>query len=235
MRSNSYTLTFISAVTVVLGIFLSLAAESLREKHEINVQLDMKKNILTALAFEQNPNRPWTSIEVENLFKKSVRDNKIDKNGNLVKKSSEKSKSKSEQKGFTLYEKIINGKVEGYAIPISGKGLWSTLYGYLAIEPDGRSVKGITFYAHKETPGLGGEVEKPWFKNNFIGKQFVDEAGNLTGIQVVKGKVAVDDPKKNHKVDGISGATMTCKGLNEFLKKDLEKYEPFFKQIRAGV
>ncbi len=235
MRSNSYTLTFISAVTVVLGFFLSLAAESLREKQEINVQLDMKKNILTALAFEQNPRQPWTSLDIENLFKKSVRYNQIDKNGNLIKNSSETSKSESEQEGFTLYEKIINGKVEGYAIPISGKGLWSTLYGYLAIEPDGRSVKGITFYAHKETPGLGGEVEKPWFKNNFIGKQFADEEGNLTGIQVIKGKVSVDDPKKNHKVDGISGATMTCKGLNKFLKEDLEKYEPFFKQIRAGV
>ncbi|MDP7036302.1 MAG: NADH:ubiquinone reductase (Na(+)-transporting) subunit C [Candidatus Marinimicrobia bacterium] len=235
MRSNSYTLTFISAVTVVLGFLLSLAAESLREKQEINVELDMKKNILTALAFEQNPSQPWTSLDIENLFKKSVRYNQIDKNGNLIKNSSETSKSESEQEGFTLYEKIINGKVEGYAIPISGKGLWSTLYGYLAIEPDGRSVKGITFYAHKETPGLGGEVEKPWFKNNFIGKQFADEEGNLTGIQVIKGKVSVDDPKKNHKVDGISGATMTCKGLNKFLKEDLEKYEPFFKQIRAGV
>jgi Na+-transporting NADH:ubiquinone oxidoreductase subunit C len=235
MRSNSYTLTFISAVTLVLGFLLSLAAESLREKQEINVELDMKKNILTALAFEQNPRQPWTSLDIENLFKKSVRYNQIDKNGNLIKNSSETSKSESEQEGFTLYEKIINGKVEGYAIPISGKGLWSTLYGYLAIEPDGRSVKGITFYAHKETPGLGGEVEKPWFKNNFIGKQFADEEGNLTGIQVIKGKVSVDDPKKNHKVDGISGATMTCKGLNKFLKEDLEKYEPFFKQIRAGV
>ena len=235
MRSNSYTLTFISAVTLVLGFLLSLAAESLREKQEINVELDMKKNILTALAFEQNPSQPWTSLDIENLFKKSVRYNQIDKNGNLIKNSSETSKSESEQEGFTLYEKIINGKVEGYAIPISGKGLWSTLYGYLAIEPDGRSVKGITFYAHKETPGLGGEVEKPWFKNNFIGKQFADEEGNLTGIQVIKGKVSVDDPKKNHKVDGISGATMTCKGLNKFLKEDLEKYEPFFKQIRAGV
>ena len=121
----------------------------------------------------------------------------------------------------------------GYAIPIAGKGLWSTLFGYFAIEPDGRTVKGITFYKHGETPGLGGEVDKPWFQQNFIGKRFVDENDQLLGIHVIKGKVQSDDQEAYHKVDGISGATMTGKGLEYFLKDDLVKYEPFFKQVRG--
>ena len=113
--------------------------------------------------------------------------------------------------------------------------MWSTLYGYLAVEPDGKTVKGITFYKHKETAGLGGEVEKPWFQNNFVGKQFIDDEGNLISIQVIKGKVSDDDPQSYHKVDGISGATITGRGLNQFLKEDLKKYEPFFKKIRNGL
>ncbi|MBT6865923.1 MAG: NADH:ubiquinone reductase (Na(+)-transporting) subunit C, partial [Candidatus Marinimicrobia bacterium] len=117
--------------------------------------------------------------------------------------------------------------------PIAGKGLWSTLYGYFAVEPDGRTVKGITFYKHGETPGLGGEIEKDWFQKNFIGKQFVNEKNELLGIQIIKGKVQSDDKEAYHKVDGISGATMTGKGLEYFLKDDLSKYEPFFKQIRG--
>ena len=107
--------------------------------------------------------------------------------------------------------------------------MWSTLYGYFAIEPDGMTAKGITFYAHKETPGLGGEVDKSWFQNNFVGKRFIDDKGNLVGIKVVKGKA---DVNSDYEVDGISGATITSKGLETFLVDDLRKYEPFFKKIR---
>ena len=130
---------------------------------------------------------------------------------------------------FPIYVDKKDGSINGYAIPISGKGLWSTLYGYFAIEPDGITAKGITFYAHKETPGLGGEVDKPWFQNNFIGKKFIDENGKLIGIKIVKGKA---DPENAYEVDGISGATITSKGLESFLIDDLKKYEPFFRKIR---
>ena len=116
-------------------------------------------------------------------------------------------------------------------IPISGKGLWSTLYGYFALDLDLETVKGITFYKHGETPGLGAEVEKSWFQNNFIGKRFVDDEGNLVGIRIVKGKA---DPNSQYEVDGISGATITSKGLESFLVDDLKKYEPFFQKIRSG-
>ncbi len=136
-----------------------------------------------------------------------------------------------DKENLPIYVDKKDGIVNGYAIPISGKGLWSTLYGYFAIEPDGVTAKGITFYAHKETPGLGGEVEKPWFQNNFVGKRFIDEDGNLVGIKVIKGKA---DPGSLYEVDGISGATITSKGLESFLVDDLEKYEPFFRKIRSG-
>ena len=97
-----------------------------------------------------------------------------------------------------------NGLITGYAIPIEGKGLWGTMYGYFAIEPDAVTVKGITFYRHKETPGLGGEVDKEWFKNNFIGKRLVDNDGKLVSIEVIKGFVSDKDPEAYRKVDRLS-------------------------------
>jgi Na+-transporting NADH:ubiquinone oxidoreductase subunit C len=113
-------------------------------------------------------------------------------------------------------------------IPISGKGLWSTLFGYFALDSDFNTVKGITFYDHKETPGLGGEVDKGWFQNNFIGKKIKDDKGNLVSVQVVKGKSG----NNIHGVDGISGATITSRGVTDFLLRDLKKYAPYFnKQI----
>ena len=147
--------------------------------------------------------------------------------------------SPSEEKPWTpeivqaIFDDYISSMV--VAIPISGKGLWSTLFGYFAVEPDGMTAKGITFYSHGETPGLGGEVEKSWFRDNFKGKRFINSSGALIGIQAIKGGVDESSVDAYHQVDGISGATMTVKGLNNFLLKDLKNYELFFNQIRNNT
>ena len=109
-------------------------------------------------------------------------------------------------------------------------------YGYFAMKGDGKTVKGITFYAHGETPGLGAECDAPWFQANFVGKKIVTDSGQLTSIGVVKGKVKdiISVGKRDHYVDGISGATVTAKGIERFLKSDLLKYEPFSKRLRRG-
>ena len=213
MHSNSYTIIFMSVITILLGSFLSVAAGTLKEIQELNVEIDSKKNILSCLGYKQTAEKPWTTDEIKKIF-----DNNIEMN--FTKKENR-----------PIYVDRREGAIQGYAIPISGKGLWSTLYGYFAVEPDGVTAKGITFYAHKETPGLGGEVDKSWFKDNFIGKRFVNENGELVGIKVVKGKA---DPNNKYEVDGISGATITSKGVETFLASDLKKYETFFKNIRQG-
>ena len=125
---------------------------------------------------------------------------------------------------------------EAFIIPISGKGLWSTLFGYFALEMDLNTVIGITFYKHGETPGLGGEVEKKWFQNNFVGKKIFDKTGNLVSINVVKGKVndVYFGRDLEHGVDGISGATITSQGVSYFLKRDLLKYDLYFKNNRMN-
>ena len=225
MRSDAYTIVFTTIITVILGLGLSATADSLRERQILNEELDIKKNILSVLGYKQDT--PWTNEEVQSLYDSNINEIRIDEVGLVLDEV-----DKSGNFAYTIYQSSENNEVTGYAIPIAGKGLWGTMYGYFAIEPDAETVKGITFYKHKETPGLGAEVDKDWFKNNFIGKKLTDKNGELVSIEVVKGYVSKTDPEALHKVDGISGATITGTGLTTFLKSDLEKYEPYFARVR---
>jgi len=236
MHSNRYTLIFTTLVTMILAFILSSAYSSLEDITNSNIQADIKKNILSSLGFAPSNKAPWTTENVEQIFKESIVSFVVDKSGNVIPgKLPQDIDPKVDTELYPLYKKIVDGKVDGFAIPISGKGLWGTMYGYFAIEPDGATAKGITFYKHIETPGLGAEVDKPWFQQNFVGKRFIDNDGNLIGIQTIKGKVDESSDEAYHQVDGITGATMTSRGLNEFLLKDLKFYNPYFEQIRKNI
>lgn len=128
------------------------------------------------------------------------------------------------------------GTVTAYVVPIEGYGLWDIIKGYIALKPDLKTVMGISFYEHKETPGLGARITEGWFKENFIGKEILNSQGELVSIKVAKGKVeqVIPEDKQQHWVDGISGSTLTGDGINQFLKQDLAFYEPYFKTIRGG-
>ncbi len=225
MRSDAYTIIFTMIISVILGLGLSATRDSLRERQLLNIELDIKKKILSVLGFEQTGD--WTDKDVQSMYDNNINEIIISSVGEEVKEN-----NASGQDTYKIYQSRDGNRVKGYAIPISGKGLWGTMYGYFAIEPDASTAKGITFYKHKETPGLGAEVDKDWFKNNFIGKKFIDDSGNLVSIEVIKGFVSDKDPNAKHKVDGISGATVTGNGLTTFLKADLQKYEPYFAKIR---
>ena len=234
MHSNRYTIIFTMVITIVLAFFLSMADSSLYDKYQKNVEVDIRKNILTSLGFSPTDDLPWTSENVESIFKSSIVGFVVDNSGSIVEnKLPQDIDTNVDLNLYPIYKRVSNNVTQGYSIPISGKGLWGTMFGYFSIESDGETAKGITFYKHIETPGLGGEVDKPWFQNNFVGKRFVDENGTLIGIQTVKGQVDETSREAYHLVDGISGATMTSKGLNQFLLKDLKFYDPYFSKIRS--
>ena len=235
MRSNTYTLVFTSLITIFFGFLLSVAATSLKPRQDINIEIDMKKNILGALGLKPKISTKWTIEEVQDVYKRNIIGMVLDKNGLKTDKNPKDIDTDKNEDFFPIYIHKTSNEVNGYVIPISGKGLWSTLYGYFAIEPDCETAKGITFYKHGETPGLGGEVEKDWFQNNFKGKKFVDENDIIVGIEVVKGSVDESSNDAYRQVDGISGATITSKGLEVFLKEDLKKYQSYFKMQKEFV
>jgi len=128
-----------------------------------------------------------------------------------------------------------DGEVSRIILPISGYGLWSTLYGFLALEADGNTVSDITFYAHGETPGLGDFIVKPAWRELWHGKRAFDDSGTLE-LRVVKGRVSADDPLADYHVDGVSGATLTGNGVSNMMKYWLgdHGYGPFLQSIQGG-
>ena len=133
-----------------------------------------------------------------------------------------------------VYHLLEKGKLKILVLPIEGKGLWSTLYGYIALDADLNTVRGITFYEHGETPGLGGEVDNPSWKALWPGRTIHGEDGEIA-IRVVKGRAgSVEDAP--HEVDGLSGATLTSNGVTYTLQFWLgeEGFGPFLRQNTRG-
>jgi len=113
-----------------------------------------------------------------------------------------------------IYVLETNGRAEKIILPVHGYGLWSTLYGFLAVDGSGNNVQGLTFYAHQETPGLGGEVDNPSWKALWVGKKIFNANGELA-LNVIKGKAPAGD---DHQVDGLSGATLTSRGVGNLVQ-----------------
>lgn len=233
MRSTSYTFAFAAIVCVVCSLVVSGTATLLRERQEQNVRLDIQKNILRSVGFLQDEKA--SPERVKELYTSSIQEIVVDTEGNVVEGRKPGDLDARKDSGlFAVYIRKDDGEVAAYALPISGKGLWSTIYGYLALKPDCSTVKGITFYKHGETPGLGGEIEAGWFLNNFKDKKILDSQGRLVSIKVFKGKIPKDASPDHtlHCVDGISGATLTGKGVTRLIRAGLERYEPFLKKVR---
>ncbi|MFH1724468.1 MAG: NADH:ubiquinone reductase (Na(+)-transporting) subunit C [Elusimicrobiota bacterium] len=241
MHSTSYTLGFAAAVCVACSLVVSSAATLLRDRQDRNIEVDIQKNILRSVGFLHDPSGKPGPDEIRELYLSRIEALAIDRSGSAVKGKdpadldpSSYLDPKKDPEIIPLYVRKDEGRVAAYAFPVAGPGLWSTVYGYLALEPDGDTVKGVTFYKHGETPGLGAEIEQAWFRENFVGKKVLGAEGELRSVSVVKGKVkdAVDADAAPHYVDGISGATLTGKGVTELLRAGLERYEPFLRKVR---
>jgi len=232
--SKAYTLGFAAAVTMVCSVLLASAATLLKERQETNIKVDIKWNILSVVDLVDS--KDVTPEKIFELYDSNINSFVVDLDGNQVEgKSAEEVDPKADPDLLPVFVNQDGDDVMAYCIPIQGKGLWSTIKGYLALENDLNTVKGITFYSHGETPGLGGEVDKDWFKDGFIGKVILDDSGNLVSIHIVKGKLRGGESDLEHKVDGISGSTLTTKGINNFIKATLERYEPYFTTVRGVV
>ncbi|MBU1910513.1 MAG: NADH:ubiquinone reductase (Na(+)-transporting) subunit C [Verrucomicrobia bacterium] len=239
-KGDAYTLGYAAIICVVCSLLLSTTASLLKPRQDIEVELDRKLNVLKAfgVATEDERGKKMDGAEVDRRFAEHISEIILDgETGQAIPglTGRELSREDLEQKRkLPLYLWKEDGRITRYAFPISGKGLWSTIYGYMALDADLSTIIGVTFYRHGETPGLGGEIATEAFQKQFVGKR-VFKDGRLQRIEVVKGTVADRYPEGNdHAVDGISGATLTGKGLNQFMNRDLEAYEKYFAGIRGG-
>lgn len=236
-HSIGYTILFAGLICALCGAVVSSSAVMLQERQEINKVIDRQKQVLLVLGLIQADGQ-YSNKEINELFTKHIRPVVIDrKTGKIAQDISDPAAfdqaeaaanpatsieaPPNESKVFRLpnnlqvFHQMEGEQVKAIILPIRGYGLWSTLYGFLALEPDTTTVKGITFYEHGETPGLGGEVDNPNWKAKWPGRKVYNEQWEPT-IALAKGQVG--PPKEApHRVDGLSGATLTSNGVTNLL------------------
>ena len=195
MKDSLHTLIFSAALGLVCALLLTGAAELTRDRQEANAEAKKIRNILAVLGVRFE--RGASSQELDAVYKQNVRPRK---RGDLE-----------------MFEYVSGGKVQAVAIPFAGPGLWGPIEGYLSVTPDLKTIIGVTFHKQQETPGLGGEIASPGFRNKFKGKAIEDGSGK-PGIIVRQGGAAGPN-----EVDAISGATMTCKKVEKMLSAVAER------------
>ena len=216
MREDSKTIIFALGICLVCSVLLSGLAAGLKKIQTANREFDVKRNIVKAFGVDIGV---LTKSEIEDKYSTHISKNTIDLDNEIIFGDG---KPYSQINVFS-WKDDVNSEPSKYAFPIAGKGLWSVLYGYLAIDADIETIVGISFYAHKETPGLGAEIEKAWFQDQFKDKK-IYENGQVADFKVTKPGLANNE----YSVDGISGSTITSKGVEILLKKDAEIYAKYF-------
>jgi Na+-transporting NADH:ubiquinone oxidoreductase subunit C len=218
------SVAFALGMCIVCGLLLTVAATALQERQELNRRIDRDKNILYTVDLISRE-KTYTPQEIDQIYKNNIEKVQVGPDGRIA--GTDRG-SEDEVSLLSIYLYMEDDKIQAYIIPIESQGLWGKIHGYMALENDGSTVKGFTVYQHSETPGLGGEIEKKWFQQNFEGKKIVDQGGNFVAVQIAKGNVEkqIPDEKQPHYVDGISGATLTGKYLSKGLEKTLSRYEP---------
>jgi len=142
---------------------------------------------------------------------------------------------KARPKYMPVYQVKEGDSVKQLILPVNGYGLWSTLYGFLAVESDGQTIVGLSYYEHAETPGLGGEVDNPNWKKIWVGKKIYGTDGDVA-IEVVKGTVIAGTTGEEFQVDGLAGATLTSRGVSNMLKywMGANGYQKYLNKIQAN-
>ncbi|WP_258104400.1 NADH:ubiquinone reductase (Na(+)-transporting) subunit C [Marinoscillum sp. MHG1-6] len=240
-RSNTYIIIFSAVLTIILGGMLSLASVGLKPAQDKQIELDTKKKILGAVMDISNIKDP---NEILSLYDQKVTSIVVDAEGNTVEADAKGNKIVAEkvsvQKNYRLDKserlypvymfKNESGKTEAYVFPMFGAGLWDWISGYIALDGDLNTIRGIAFDHKQETPGLGARITSQEIQGRYVGKT-IFEAGELVSVSMVKGEGNAG--LTDHQVDGMSGATMTGKGVNRMLEEYLGCYQPFFDKVKS--
>lgn len=258
--STKKTLLVTVLLSLACSIVVSFAAVSLKPIQDQNVVLDVQKNILSISGLADNPGS-LSADEIESLYK-SVQPRLVDlKTGKYVDASEaqiaefdqrEAAKNPATSRSLSGAEDIASinrqesvakvyliekdGKTESIMLPVHGYGLWSTMYGFLALDiNDLDTVVGFGFYDQAETPGLGGEIDNPIWKGRWPGKKVYDAEGDVA-LHVIKGAVDTSNPNASVQIDGLAGATLTANGVSNLIQFWMgeQGFKPFLTNLKAG-
>lgn len=249
MRHESDLKTFLTALVLaaVCSFLVAGANVLLKPRQDMNKSVEIKKNILAAGGYlEPNTdvNKAFSQVETyivdmktgdavkgdAGSYFQNIR--KLASSADAVKltKQQDLAVIKSIPAKIPVFVTRQNGKLGKIIVPIYGSGLWSTMYGFMALDSDLNTVSGITFYEHGETPGLGGEIDNPLWKAGWVNKKIYDNDGSVA-LSVVKGGA-----KGDNQVDSLSGATMTSRGVENTVRFWMgpDGYGKYFNKLKKG-
>ena len=258
LDSTKYTVLFATVVCVVCALLVSVAAVSLQPRQAANARLYMEKNVLLAAGLAQ-PGADLDEREVKAIFDKSIKARLVDfETGRLLPEDKVDARGYDQRKARNdpgasrvappnnagigripnhgiVYFIMKGDQVDQIVIAVEGLGMWGTIYGFLALAPDGNTVRGLTYYDQKETPGLGGEIGNPKWQALWRGRKGYDDQWNAK-ITVIKG--AAGPPETDPlRVDGLSGATVTSNAVTRLMQFWLSDngYGKFLRNFREGA
>lgn len=240
---NKMIIPLIACITC--AVIVSVTAVSVRPEQNLNIENEKKLKILAAAGIVTNEvDKEFSKIET--LYIDFVSNQLIQIEGNYdhikASASAESSSIIPKKQDIAILKRRENvapiyvwyseeEQIQKVVLPIRGYGLWGTLYGYISLDADLNTVKGIEYYDHKETPGLGGEVDSPAWKSDWNGKKVYNSSGEVI-LYVTKGPSSED-----YEIDGISGATLTSNGVTNMIRYWLGEngYGPVLQQLREGL
>ena len=245
------TLIVAISLCLVCSALISFSAVELIDLQESNKTLDKQSKILSAaglLEDDKDVSSLFNSIEIKivdlktGLFDTSIKTEDFeessfsrDPNTSIELTSDLDIALLKRRENFqAIYLHYENESLKAIILPVRGYGLWGTMKGYLALESDLKTIIGLEFFDHKETPGLGGEIDNPKWKAIWKGKEVYSDAGDVL-ISVIKGSVDKSNKNAKYQVDGLSGATITSNGVTNLLSFWLGEmgYGPLIQQVRS--
>ena len=229
-NSNKYTFIYASVMVILVAAILSIAAMALKPMQKKNMEIEKKQNILASV------NIVTTAKNAEEVYaQKIINSYVVNFKGEVIEGNAfdidlrlQKTKP-VEQRQLPVFECQTDDGLK-YIFPLRGAGLWGPIWGYIALNDDLNTIYGANFDHPGETPGLGAEISTPAFQEPFKGKTIFDDAGNLVSIIVAKSN---ESAPEQHRVDAISGGTITSKGLEAMLLEDLKSYQNFITRKKS--
>ncbi|MBR1596507.1 MAG: Na(+)-translocating NADH-quinone reductase subunit C [Phocaeicola sp.] len=218
-NSNTYTIVYASVMVVIVAFLLAFVSSALKSKQDKNIELDTKKQILSALNVRDIKD---ADAEYNKIIKADML---LNQDGSLVENTqgftTAFEKDAKENYRLHVFVADVNGEKK-YVVPVYGAGLWGAIWGYVALNADKNTIYGTYFSHASETPGLGAEIATEHFQSEFKDKKVMD--GEKVALSVVKNGHVTNAA---HEVDGISGGTITSNGVDAMLKTCLEDYKSF--------
>lgn len=233
-RENSgYTIIYAAVMVIIVALGLSFTHQVLNDKQTANVNIDKMQQILRSLNIDATADEAQAQYDalVKNAYLVDNKGTKIEGTEGTTPNDPAFSTElgSDDLQGLPVYEAQV-GETKVYVLPMRGAGLWGPIWGYLAVEADGSTVYGSEFGHASETPGLGAEIVEPAFRSQFSGKELIKE-NEFRSIAVVKPGQSV---ASRDYVDGISGGTITSKGVDAMLLNSIGDYEKFLMNLHAA-